>query len=164
MYLGDISENSVHMNKTCFLARYTILIFAGLCLGACTTIKVHPIDAASNPAGVVKILNNPESGAEDLQIVIERAFQRHGFGTQIADPATLTTSPVNPKDYILTYSSSRKWDFAFYLGRADVYLKRGSKMVGEASYDQAGGFNVGKWGSTESKMGPILDKMLAGYR
>jgi hypothetical protein len=76
----------------------------------------------------------------------------------------LTTSPVNPKDYILTYSSSRKWDFAFYLGRADVYLKRGSKMVGEASYDQAGGFNVGKWGSTESKMGPILDKMLAGYR
>jgi hypothetical protein len=96
--------------------------------------------------------------------VIERAFQRHGFGTQIADPATLTTSPVNPKDYILTYSSSRKWDFAFYLGRADVYLKRGSKMVGEASYDQAGGFNVGKWGSTESKMGPILDKMLAGYR
>ena len=103
------------MSIICLLARKSILIFAGLCLGACTTIKVHPIDAASNPAGVVKILNNPESGAEDLQIVIERAFQRHGFGTQIADPATLTTSPVNPNDYILTYSSSRKWDFAFYL-------------------------------------------------
>jgi hypothetical protein len=164
LYLGGISESFARMNKPCFLARYAILIFAGLGLGACTTIKVHPIDAASNPTGVVKILNNPESGAEDLQIVIERAFQRHGFGTQIADPNTLTTSPIKPNEYILTYSSSRKWDLAFYLGRADVYLKRGPKMVGEASYDQLGGYNLGKYGSTESKMGPILDQMLAGYR
>jgi hypothetical protein len=145
-------------------ARYAALIFVVSCLGACTTIKVRPIDASSNPPGVVKIVNNPESGAEDLQIVVERAFQRHGFGTQIVAPNTLTAYPVNSQDYILTYSSSRKWDLAFYLGRADVYLKRGSKMVGEAYYDQAGGFNFAKWGSTESKMGPILDEMLAGYR
>ncbi len=72
--------------------------------------------------------------------------------------------PLSPTDYILTYSSSRKWDLAFYLGHADVYMKRGVRMVGDATYDQAGGFNFGKWGSTESKMGPILDKMLVGYR
>lgn len=145
-------------------ARYAALILVVSCLGACTTIKVHPVDAASNPRGVVKIVNNPESGAEDLQTVIERAFQRHGFGTQIVSPNTLTAYPVGSQDYFLTYSSSRKWDLAFYLGRADVYLKRGTKMVGEAYYDQAGGFNFAKWGSTDSKMGPILNEMLAGYR
>jgi hypothetical protein len=152
------------MNKFRLL---TVNIFIGLAafsLGACTTIKVYPVDAKSNPVGLVKIVDNPDSGAEDLRIVIERALQRHGFSTQILEPRSFTSLPASHSDYTLTYSSSRKWDLAFYLGHASVFMKRGSKMIGDASYDQAGGFNFGKWGSTESKMGPVLDKMLAGYR
>jgi len=45
-----------------------------------------------------------------------------------------------------------------------LLLKRGNKVVAEASYNQGGGFNFCKWGSTESKMAPIIDQMLTGVK
>jgi hypothetical protein len=146
------------------LTHFLFISFVFFNLSACTTIKVHPVDASTNPVGLVKIIDNPNSGAEDLQIVIERAFQRHGFGTQIVKPDYIYSNNLSANDYTISYSSSRKWDLAFYLGHAEIYMKRGIKMVGDASYNQAGGFNFAKWGSTESKMGPILDRMLEEYR
>jgi len=47
---------------------------------------------------------------------------------------------------------------------AELRLKHGAKTIGSATYRHAGGFALNKWASTESKMHPVIEQLLAGYQ
>jgi hypothetical protein len=138
---------------------FAIVSIASFFMMGCTSIQVRPVEPKKDNLKLVYIKENPNSGAGDLLMVIERQFQRHGIETKV-----ISGEPPASTDYLLTYNSQRNWDMSYYLAHADLFLKRGNKLVAEASYNQGGGFNFGKWGSTESKMAPIIDQMLAGVR
>jgi len=151
-------SGSTPMNTSSFLRVAFISITSILIIG-CTNIQVRPVQPETGKIKLVYIKENPSSVASDLLMVIERQFQRHGIETKV-----ISGEPPTSSDYLLTYNSQRNWDMSYYLTRADLLLKRGNKVVAEASYNQGGGFNFCKWGSTESKMAPIIDQMLTGVK
>jgi hypothetical protein len=68
-------------------------------------------------------------------------------------------------DYVLTYSGTMWWDFTTYLNHAEFRVQdRSYRQVGFGEYQLAGngGFDLRKWRSTESKVGPVLDELLTG--
>ena len=135
-----------------------ILAVTALICG-CTSVKVQPVEASKNPIKLVYIKQNPKVEVEDFVSVIEVAFQRHGIETKV-----ITGEPPSDSDYVLTYATQCSWDFTPYLKHADLYLKRGTKLVGDASYHHRGGFGLNKWASTDSKMTPVVNELLAGFK
>ncbi len=125
----------------------------------CTSVKVQPVEAGKYPIKMVYIKQNPKVEVEDFVSVIEVAFQRHGIETKV-----ITGEPPSDSDYVLTYATQCSWDFTPYLKHADLYLKRGTKLVGDASYHHRGGFGLNKWASTDSKMTPVVNELLSGFK
>ena len=132
-----------------------------LICGCYTSVKVQRVEASKYPIKLIYIKQNPQAEAvvEDFVRVIEVAFQRHGIETKI-----VTGEPPSDAEYVLTYATQCSWDFTPYLKHADLYLKHGTKLVGDASYHHRGGFGLNKWASTETKMTPVVDELLAGFK
>ena len=141
--------------KAKILAVFALMIF--FC--GCTSVKVQRVEASKYPIKLVYIKQNQKVEVEDFVSVIEVAFQRHGIETKV-----ISGEPPSDSDYVLTYSITRSWDLAPYLKHANLYLKRGTKLVGDGSYHHRGGFGLNKWASTESKMTPVVDELLAGFK
>ena len=135
----------------------TLIVALSGFLVACTTVDVQPIAAGSQPIKLVYIRQNPDVSDDALLSVIENGFQRHGIQTKI-----VTSEPIPESAYILTYTASRSWDLAPYLKHAELRLKEGNRLVGYAVYHHSGGYGLNKWASTESKITPVVNQLLAG--
>ena len=134
------------------------LIFLGL-LASCTTVKVHEVDS-SLQVNHVCIQENPKVIVEDFLPVVRRGFERHGITTEIYQG-------LNPNycEYILTYTALKTWDISMYMHHAELNLFRGHQKIGYAEYhlNGEGGLALNKWASVESKMNPVIDKLLSNY-
>jgi hypothetical protein len=126
----------------------------------CTTINVKKVDRASAPIALLCIEENPKVAVSDLLSFLESSFQRHGIKTAVyrehSVPATC--------EYSLWYTAFRGWDLAPYLKSAELRIRRGPETVAIASYRHAGGFGLNKWQSTETKLSPVIDELLADFR
>ena len=130
-----------------------------LLTGCAGTVDVQPV-AAGTPLKVVYIQRNPAADeiAPDLESAIDSGLQRHGIGTKV-----IAGEPPTDSDFLLTYSAVGGWDMKPYTKTAEVRLKRGTRQVGYARYDSAGGMNTSKFGSARAKIDPLLDQLLAAY-
>ncbi len=136
-----------------------LALLAALLLGtACTTVEVSPVPARGYPIARLCIERNPEVVIEDLLAVIEQGVARHGIEPRVVD------SPA-PADceYTLWYTARRRWDIRPVLGYVELRVRFRGETIGTASYLSRPSLSLFKWRSTESKIGPLLDELLAQF-
>jgi hypothetical protein len=124
---------------------------------ACTVVHVSPLDPRDRPTKPVCIERNAKVIVEDFLPAVEDGFRQHGIQTAVYDP------PLPPQcQYVLTYTARQSWDIVRFMSYAEVRLRDSEKTIGTATYRHRGGFGLNKWASTESKMRPVIDKLLSG--
>ena len=131
-----------------------------LFLTGCTSVQVRPLDS-SLAVSKICIEENEKVIVPHFLEIIRSGFDRH----QIASDVFL--KPPVSCGVVLTYTALRKWDFVPFLSHAELWLRdKDGKQVGYAEYHLTGGggFDFSKWASTESKMNPVIDELLAGYK
>jgi hypothetical protein len=131
-----------------------------LMLTGCTSVNVRSVDQSADLQQVC-IINNPQVIVDDFIPVLRDGFNRHNISTSVVNQTEAKSCDVT-----LTYTALRSWDFKPYLSHAELRLWRGGKQIGSADYhlNGKGGFSLTKWGSTKTKMDPVLDQLLAGRR
>jgi hypothetical protein len=127
-------------------------------LASCTTVNVRKVDAEAYPIKLVCIQENPKVIVSDLITVLEDGFQRHNIKTLIYQDKA-----PDRCEYMLWYTATRQWDVAPFLNHAELRLKQGDTVIASATYHHAGGFALNKWASTEKKLNPIIEELLAGF-
>jgi hypothetical protein len=64
--------------------------------------------------------------------------------------------------YLARYVANWRWDLAMYLYYVRIEVFEDSRSIGLAEYDATlGGLNLGKFGSTEGKLRPLVDQLFA---
>lgn len=137
--------------------RVMFVVALAFAIGGCTSITVTPV-ASSVQLHDVCIVNNPQVIVSDFVPVLRDGFARHHIATTIVDQAQAGSCAVT-----LTYTALRSWDLKPYLSHAELRLWRGGTQIGFAQYhlNGKGGYDLGKWRGTKSKMDPVIDQLLA---
>jgi hypothetical protein len=128
-------------------------------LSGCTVTKVTPVDSALRIKSAC--LENCKDTCFDGEMmgVIRDGFDRNGITTQIYNGNRPTEC-----EYHLSVMCERTWDMAMYMHHAELRLYRANAQIGYAEYHLKGegGLALTKFGSTKSKMDPIIDELLSG--
>jgi hypothetical protein len=127
-------------------------------LTACTTVNVRKVDATAHPIKLVCIEENPKVLVSDLLVVLDDGFQRHGIKTLVYKDKI-----PDRCEYTLWYTATRGWDFTPFLNYVELRLRRGDESVAAATYKHGGGLALNKWASTEEKLTPVINELLAGF-
>jgi len=137
--------------------RVSVLTIVALAVAGCTSVTVRPV-AASVQLHNVCIVNNPKVIVSDFVPVLRDGFARHHIATSVVDQSQAQSCVVT-----VTYTALRSWDFKPYLSHAELRLWRGGMQIGFAEYhlNGKGGYDLGKWRGTKSKMDPVIDQLLA---
>lgn len=137
---------------------------AGLCavlaLVGCTSVKVQKLDSTQHSIKEVCIVRNTQVAVSDMLSVMESGFMRHGISPRIIGNAE---SFKDVCTYTLDYTAKRSWDIAPYLTFAELKLRKEGKAIAMATYRHSGGLALNKWASTETKIGPLIDELLADF-
>ena len=131
-----------------------------LFLTGCTSVQVSPLDS-SLAVSKICIEENEKVIVPQFLEIIRSGFDRHGIASDVF------LRPPASCGVVLTYTALRKWDFVPFLSHAELWLRdKDGKQVGYAAYHLTGGggFDFSKWASTESKMDPVIDELLVGYK
>lgn len=137
--------------------RVLVLVVVSLAAAGCTSVTVRPV-AASVQLHNVCIVNNPKVIVSDFVPVLRDGFARHHIATSVVDQSRDQSCVVT-----LTYTALRSWDLKPYLSHAELRLWRSGMQIGFAEYhlNGKGGYDLGKWRGTKSKMDPVIDQLLA---
>ena len=132
-----------------------------LCLvSGCTSTQILPLSSSLNVSKVC-IEKNEKVIVPNFLKIIRAGFKRHGIETEVINGVDQSCSVT------CTYTALRSWDFTPYLSHAELLLRnKNGKRIAYAEYHlvNGGGFALNKWASTDSKMNPVIDKLLAGYK
>lgn len=130
---------------------------AAVVVAGCTSVTVRPVASAVQLHNVC-IVNNPRVIVSDFVPVLRDGFSRHNIATTVVDQPQAASCPVT-----LTYTANLHWDMKPYLSHAELRLWEGGKQIGFAQYhlNGNGGLDLGKWRSTQAKMDPVIDELLA---
>jgi hypothetical protein len=136
-----------------------LMIVCIFVLVSCTSVKVTPLDKSYKLSHVC-IENNKEVIVKDFLGVVENGFQDRSISTEVYSGEI----PKHCK-YVLKYTALQSWDMALYLSHAELSLFKDSSRIAYAEYHLRGkgGFSLVKWASVESKMKPVINKLLAQY-
>lgn len=139
--------------------RLLLLALIASFIASCTSIKVQELDPEHEISHVC-IQKNPKVIVGDFLPVVQRGFMKHGITTEVFDDEMPFYC-----DYYLTYTALKTWDIGMYMHHAELSLFKNHKMLGYAEYhlNGKGGLALNKWASVESKMMPVIDKLLVGY-
>lgn len=154
--LPGLAAQEIEMKKYILL-----LMFISIFMSACTSIQVRPLDASHSITHIC-IKNNPKVIVPSFLSIVRNGFEDHGISSKVFDRVV----PDNCQA-VLTYTALQSWDFTPYLSHAELRLEdREGKQLAYAEYHLTGkgGFSLTKWASVESKMKPVIDKLLSGYR
>ena len=133
-------------------------VVAAFGLSACTSIKVSPVGQAERQKiQEVCIVNNPAVTIGEFVPVLERRFAIHSIRTR-----RVAENNISNCSYFLRYSARRSWDITTYLSWAELNLFNHNRLVANAEYSLIGkgGLSLMKWQSVETKMNPVVDKLL----
>ncbi len=137
-----------------------VLISVGfILLTGCTSVNIEQLDPKMQVSHVC-IEENPKVIVHDFLPVVQKGFKRHGITTEV-----YTDSMPNYCDYHLNYTALKTWDMAMYMHHAELWLYRGLDNIAYAEYhlNGKGGLALNKWASVDSKMDPVINKLLSGY-
>jgi hypothetical protein len=123
----------------------------------CTAVTVRPVTAAHKIKHVA-IRENPKVIVTDFLPVLKDGFNRHGISTETIAPDTSAN-----RQYVVTYTALRSWDFVPYLSHAEIRIEKDGAQVAYAEYHLRGkgGYSMLKWQGVKKKMDPVIDKLLA---
>lgn len=138
--------------------RTLLFALAATALAACTSVDVRRVDPQEAPLAAVCIERNPKVIVDDFLAVLEQAFQRHRIQVRV-----VSTPAPEDCEYTVTYTALQSWDVVTFLREAEVRVWKRGGVVGSATYHHAGGYALTKYASTETKMRPVLDELLAGF-
>lgn len=141
--------------------RLILLALVAPLFTACTAVKVEPL-AASHTNTPVCIVKNEDVIVPNFLAVVRNGFDRHDIGTKVFEDTAPGSCNVT-----LTYTALRSWDFTPYLSHAELWLRDsdGNRLAyAEYHLRGGGGLALNKWASVESKMDPVMDKLLANYK
>ena len=141
--------------------RILIIVAAASMIGTgCTAVTVKPVDP-SLAVNYVCIENNPRVIVSDFVDVLRDGFDRHGIATEVTSGGRLRQCA-----YVLKYTALQSWDMAKYLSHAELRIESNGRQIASAEYHLKGkgGLSLTKWGDTKTKMDPVIDELLAGYR
>lgn len=153
----------------------TVSLVLLVTLAGCTAVTVKPAAWAPDSPRTVCVKKNPTLVDPDLLPAVEAGLRRNRVPFSVYDGPPYTAEPAEilapPEaipsgcDYVLTYAGTMWWDLAMYLNHAEFRIQdRSYREVGFATWHLKGhgGFDLGKYSSTESKVGPVLDELLTG--
>jgi hypothetical protein len=135
-----------------------MLVIVLAAASACTTVDVSPVPARGYPMDAICIERNPDVVVEDFLQVVEAGFARHRIATRV-----VAAPPPADCDYTLWYSARRRWDIRPVLGYAELRVRYRGETIGTATYLSRPSLSLFKWRSTESKIGPMIDALLAEF-
>ncbi len=140
--------------------RFRAILLAGALANAaaCTTVEVSPVPSRGYPIEQLCIERNPDVVIEDFLAVVERGVARSGIDARVVDAPSEAGC-----DYTLWYAARRRWDIRPVLGYAELRVRYRGETIGEATYLSRPSLSPFKWRSTESKIGPIVDELLAQF-
>ena len=138
--------------------RFTTLAATLLLVSSCTSVSVQKVDAHEYPMHLVCTEHNEKVLGNDLVPVIEAGFLRHGIRTKVCSEG------VQPDcEYSLWYTGLRGWDITPFLKHVELRLKHNGETIATATYHHSGGLGLNKWASTQSKLTPVIDELLAEF-
>jgi len=148
----------VHAIASGRVSKKSLVPLVVLVVAACTSVEVSPVPHQGYPMAAICIERNPDVVVEDLLPVLEQGFARHGIATRVVE------APVPADcDYTLWYSARRRWDFKPVLGYAELRVRYHGETIGTATWLARPSLSPFKWTSTESKIGPVIDELLAQF-
>lgn len=126
----------------------------GISLGACTSLNVSSVNLQHAPIKKICIEENSRSIVDDLPGAIVRGVQKQGI-------EALVFSGQMPEGchYHMTYEAFQGRDGVPFLAKFNVQLFNGKSILAKGNYDAGSGLSLAKWGSTASKVEPVLEKM-----
>lgn len=137
-----------------------MLVWVAPILTSCTAVKVEPL-AVSNDQSPICIVENENVIVPNFLAVVRSGFDRHNIGSKV-----FKNRPPSSCNVVLTYTALRSWDLTPYLSHAELWLRDsdGNRLAyAEYHLRGGGGLALNKWASVESKMNPVMDKLLANY-
>lgn len=142
------------------LSRLIIISIISVLSGCSITKNVSSAASEIQPGDTVCIEVNPRVTEPDILNVIEQSIIENGFFAEVH-----TKNPESC-ELKLTYVAYRKWDFSSFLSKANIKLYKQNRLIGSVEYQTpngifgGGGANPAKWGSTESKISPLMAELL----
>ena len=143
-----------------------LVLFLGFALitsyGCAIKKNVESAADSLRPGETICVEINPRVIEKDVLTAIELGIVRNGYRAKIYETIP-STCPFR-----LWYVAHQKWDFRTFLSDAQVRLFKDDELIGSVVYETpsgifgGGGANPAKWGSTASKLGPLLDELLLG--
>jgi hypothetical protein len=138
-----------------------IMLFLTLAaLVGCTSLEVRALPSQPVKIDCVCIKKNADVNVDDFVQVVQEGFARHGLTTKLID------GPM-PADchYVLEYTADRWWDMAPYMADARLTITKDGAYLSSGHYhlNGHGGFDLGKYAGTASKLNPVIDQMLQAF-
>lgn len=152
-----------------------------LLLNGCVVVQIPVGDimagitsgsSGAGPVGVKKLaiqnvcveLNSAVT-VDDLLPAVQDRLRKYGVETRVFEPGT---EPAGC-DATLNYTATREWDrnrvssseALPYMNFASLTLRRNGRIISSANYELKG-LGFGKWSSTSTKIGPVVDALVAG--
>ena len=150
----------------CFSAVMDAASLVGTGVNAVGALLPHKADSASvfdhDEIKEVCIEWNGSVALSDFVPSLQSELKKHGVLSRVYNAGT------QPTDCPLTmaYNAFIKWDikafssnYSPYLAFASLTLRREGRVVGTAQY-RIGSFGQDKWGSTTSKLGPLVEALV----
>lgn len=138
-------------------ARAACALVLSLCLAACTTVRVDPVDAEAHPLREVCIERNPRVLVRAMLPAVRDAFRRNRVATVVREPGEFEDC-----EYMLRYSALRGGTLIKYTKIATIELFRGEAEIGRIDYEHHGWLDITKFARTADKLAPLIERLLEG--
>ncbi len=138
--------------------KYLIALFIVATFFGCTTVNVSKVDMDKNQITHVCILESTRSNTRDFISAMQERFEYHNISSE----SYMINRPDNC-DAIVTFEAYRSYDPIPFLSKAKIELKKGNEIIGSVTYKHKGSSasrDPSKYGSTRSKIFPLIDKLL----
>lgn len=141
------------------VGKFSAVALATLTLASCTSVQVSKLPT-DYPVSHICIEENAKVTEPSFLNVVTKRIESKGFTTE-----KFRAAPPSHCKVTMEYTALRSWDFVTYLSHAEIRIKREGVVIADAEYHLIGkgGFDLSKWASTESKMNPVVDELLADY-
>jgi hypothetical protein len=138
----------------------SVLMALFILSGCSITQKVEPVPA-DTIIDKLWIEDNPTAKHDTFDEEVAESIRKLGFDSEVFPKKQ---QPEN-STFILKYYVRWQWDLALYLKEFRATLFENNKEIGSIVYDAtAGGGNMGKFGTTMSKVNPLLQQLLQNAR
>ena len=132
-------------------------LIATLASGCSITQKVQPVP---EKISAICLEKSDDVFMDDYHGIIERNLSALKVSSKSVDPKDEAGC-----DHVMRYKANWRWDMAMYLTYANFSVFKGQDRIGYAEYNAAGGgLRPDKWGTTESKITPILKELFKNQK